>query len=501
MTNQFKPAMTKMINQINTRDLDLALRRLGRRQVSGAIATFGAELFAAGVTSGYENLDSKDLQIDALKTAIEAGTLTLDQIQTATPVVTAGAGSVDDKALESVTAVAIRADSLALSASTQSLAALKRIDGLCDTVTSLESSIQRLHHAPKSEVVDKSAVATAVAQAVADAVAPFKRAIESDPAVGDRLMSVAPAWVVEKKPVLDVFGVDVRNVRGDALEVEIWNHSEAPAIDPNFIWTADILRHLIASQNFGENAWFGGEKGTGKSETARQFAARTGRAFVRINFEKYTSKEDYLGATGLVDGETVFQPQAFLSAFETPSTVILLDELTNADPANLAPLNGFLEPHSAVSFGGAVRTRAEGVLIFAADNTLSNGDESGRYAGTRTMNSALADRFSRVVEFKFLPIEQEIQALINHTECSEALARHVMEVITVARGKVQTADLVDAPSIRSAIAFIRALEVLSVEEAWMTTVVNRQPSESHSTLMSLYAACISTTLINTQLGA
>jgi hypothetical protein len=344
MTNQFKPAMTKMINQINTRDLDLALRRLGRRQVSGAIATFGAELFAAGVTSGYENLDSKDLQIDALKTAIEAGTLTLDQIQTATPVVTAGAGSVDDKALESVTAVAIRADSLALSASTQSLAALKRIDGLCDTVTSLESSIQRLHHAPKSEVVDKSAVATAVAQAVADAVAPFKRAIESDPAVGDRLMSVAPAWVVEKKPVLDVFGVDVRTVRGDALEVEIWNHPEAPAIDPNFIWTADILRHLIASQNFGENAWFGGEKGTGKSETARQFAAKTGRAFVRINFEKYTSKEDYLGATGLVDGETVFQPQAFLSAFETPSTVILLDELTNADPANLAPLNGFLEP-------------------------------------------------------------------------------------------------------------------------------------------------------------
>ena len=116
------------------------------------------------------------------------------------------------------------------------------------------------------------------------------------------------------------------------------------------------------------------------------------------------------------------------------------------------------------------------------------------------MNSALADRFSRVIEFKFLPIEQEIQALINHTECSEALARHVIEVITVARGKVQTADLVDAPSIRSAIAFIRALEVLSVEEAWMTTVVNRQPSESHSALMSLYAACISTTLINTQLG-
>ena len=498
MTNQFKPSTTKMINQINHRDTDLALRRLGRHQVSGAIAAFGRELFAAGVTS-TANLDSKDLQIDSLKTAIEAGTLTLAQIQTATPVVTASAGSVDDKALASVTAVAIRADSLALSASTQSLAALKRIDGLCDTVTSLESSIQRLHHAPKSEVVDKSAVATAVAQAVADAVVPFKRAIESDPAVGDRLMSVAPAWVVEKKPVLDVFGVDVRTVRGDALEVEIWNHSEAPAIDPNFIWTADILRHLIASQNFGENAWFGGEKG--KSETARQFAAKTGRAFVRINFEKYTAKEDYLGATGLVDGETVFQPQAFLSAFETPSTVILLDELSNADPANLAPLNGFLEPHSAVSFGGAVRTRAEGVLIFAADNTLTNGDESGRYAGTRTMNSALADRFSRVIEFKFLPIEQEIQALINHTECSEVLARHVIEVITVARGKVQTADLVDAPSIRSAIAFIRALEVLSVEEAWITTVVNRQPSESHSTLMSLYAACINTTLINTQLGA
>ena len=498
-----KPSIQKAINQINQRDLDIALRRIGRLTIAGAVEQHAGVLASIGVNLGA--IDSKDLQVDALTQAIMQGALTLDQVQNAQPVPSRPAAGVNFEPiigvrLDGLTAVANRADSLALSASTQSLDALKRIDELRGDIVGLESAIQRISKAPKAEVTDKSSINAAVAAAVADAVEPFKRAIESNPAVADRLAGASAAWVVESKPVLEVFGVDVFNVRGEPLMVDIWNHPDAPRVDPSFIWSEGILRHLLISQQTGENVWFGGEKGTGKSETARQFAARTGRAFVRINFEKYTSKEDYLGATGLVDGETVFQPQAFLTAFETPSTVILLDELTNADPANLAPLNGFLEPLSAVSYGGAVRTRAAGVLVFAADNTLSNGDDSGRYAGTRLMNSALADRFSRVISFQYLPIEKEAAALVNHTNCTDDLAMHVMQAITVARGKVQTADIIDAPSIRSAIAFIRALDVLPLEEAWQTAVVNRQPAESHAALQSIFASCINPTIINRNLG-
>ena len=63
-----------------------------------------------------------------------------------------------------------------------------------------------------------------------------------------------------------------------------------------------------------------------------------------------------------------------------------------------------------------------------------------------------------------------------------------MDAINAARAKVETGDVIDAPSIRSAIAFIRALNVLSVDEAWASAVTARQPSESAAALDTIKAA-------------
>jgi MoxR-like ATPase len=191
----------------------------------------------------------------------------------------------------------------------------------------------------------------------------------------------------------------------------------------------------------------------------------------------------------------VFKQGDFLRAFTSPSTVVLLDEVTNADAGELATLNGFLEPNSAVTYGGAVRRRAPGVLVFAADNTLGSGDESGRYAGTRTMNSSLVDRFARVIHFDYLPLAQEVDAVMRHTGCAKQLAEHILASIRMARAKVDTGDVVDAPSIRSVIAFIRALDVLSIDDAWATTVAARQPSESAAALEAIRKATLNPALI------
>ena len=266
---------------------------------------------------------------------------------------------------------------------------------------------------------------------------------------------------------------------------DVYTHPDAPTIDPMFIWTEDIVKALAFFQDTVSNGWFGGEKGTGKSTVAAQFAARTGRAFKRINFHKYTTADDYAGAEGLTNGETVFKPKDFLMAFTAPSSVILLDEVTNADPGELAVLNGFLEPNSAVSYGGMTHRRAPGVLVFAADNTLGNGDDTGRHAGTRPMNSALLDRFSLIIPFTFLPLAQEVQAVVNHTGCTADLAEHVLKAIQAARAKVETADIVDAPSIRSVVAYIRALKYLSPSEAWAKTIAARQPGESAHALEAI----------------
>jgi hypothetical protein len=85
---------------------------------------------------------------------------------------------------------------------------------------------------------------------------------------------------------------------------------------------------------------------------------------------------------------------------------------------------------------------------------------------------------------------------MRHTGCTKELAKHVLKAIRVARAKVQTSDIVDAPSIRSVIAFIKSLKVLSVKDAWDTTIANRQPSESATALEAIRVATIDETLIN-----
>jgi MoxR-like ATPase len=366
------------------------------------------------------------------------------------------------------------------------------VEAIAKVQDSLAADIARIANAP---LVDDAKVAQAVTDAVAAAFKPFQAAViaaGAQEAVG----SMVSVTKTGRDFACAVFGgVNVTDAAGQELSVDLFNDPSAPAIDPCFVWTEGILKHLILSQTTGENLWFGGEKGTGKSETVRQFAAKTGRGYTRINFNKYTTSEDFVGAVGLENGATVFKMGDFLRAFTTPASLILLDEITNADPAVLAVLNGFLETNSAVNYGGQVWRRAPDVLVFAADNTLTNGDESGRYAGTRTMNSALADRFARLVAFKHMTIDVEIEAVVRHTGCKPALAEHVLKAVHACRAKVESGDIVDAPSIRSVMAFVRSVAVLGVDEAWAASIGHRQPSESATAIASIKAAYIDAAFI------
>lgn len=367
------------------------------------------------------------------------------------------------------------------------------VQGIAGQVASIAASVANLEQSVRKQA-DPSTAAAQVAAAVREAFAPFRAEVEAAGKV-EEVRAVADALPLSYSDPVTVFGVPVTDRKGNPLTVFQYAHPEAEKVDPVFIWQPEILKQLLHSQTTGENVWLGGEKGTGKSETVRQFAARTGRKYTRINFHKYSTAEEIIGATGLNGGSTEFQPGPFLRAFTTPGCVILLDEPTNADPGELAILNGLLEPFAAVTIGGSVWKRAPGVLIFAADNTLTNGDSSGRYAGTRQMNSAFADRFARIVAFDFLPRAVEVAAVTAHTGCRPELADHILEAVSMARARVTTGDIIDAPSLRSVIAFVRALDILDVREAWNCTIAARQPQESALALQGVFEACINPSTI------
>jgi cobaltochelatase CobS len=342
---------------------------------------------------------------------------------------------------------------------------------------------------------DPAQVAQAVAQAVAAAFRPFEQAVV-DAGAQAQVGALVAAQITGTFPASQVFGVPAIDSKLKPVGFSVWDHPEAPSVDKTYIWTEPLLLHLAYAECNDLNLWFFGAKGTGKTIAAQQFAARTGRKFVRINFNKYTEPSDFLGGTGILNGNTEFQLQDFLSAYTTPGAVILLDEVSMASAGCLAPLHGLLEPHAAISIGGKVWRKAYGCLIMVADNTAGNGDDSGRYTGTQPQNSAFGERFAASFKFDYLSIAQETQAVVNHTGCNPALAAHILGGVTLARAQVETGDIVDAPSIRCVIAYIKALAFMSPARAWASCIAARQPVEGQVALEAIRLATIDESVVS-----
>lgn len=464
-------------------NIRLEISRIKKTVLNGAMLQF------AGRPIG-----DKNEAMEILADMVYAGKITVEMIQGApdTPIV--ASATVDPAMVQAASTVASRAESVALDALKIGHKAEAMAGNLESVVKELIDEVKAIVQRP-APALDSASVQAQVTKAVADAFKPFAEAVESTGAQAT-VAAMTAVHKIDRRPCAEVFGIDVRDMKGNPLYVDLYNAPNAPAIDPHFVWQEAILRHLILSQETGENTFMGGDKGTGKSQTAMQWAARTGRPYVRYNFHQQTTADDYAGAQALENGSSVFRRGDFLQAYVSPATVILLDEISFAKAGNLATLNGFLEADAVVNYGGMTHRKAQGVMIFGADNTFGNGDESGRYSGTNPMNSATLDRFSRIIPFTFMPIDLEAKAVVNRTGCDPRLAEHVLKAINVARSKARDGDIVEAPSIRSVMAFIRAVQVMPVGEAWQTTVAARQPSESAPVLESIKLSCIDEKLIS-----
>ena len=445
----------------------------------------------------------------ALAKLVTEDVISLDDIQAApahvpTPVATAAA---DPARLDAIAAVANRSESIALEIRGEVGAIARKADAAeiiannvnsmaCRTLTEMNDRINAFTQKPVT--VDASTVEMAVGKMIAKEFESFKR-IVTDFEVEAAVADASAVHVIDRKSTLEVFGIPITYRDGSDVMVDIYNHPAAPSIDPHWVWSEKILRAILGVQGTHDNLFFGGAKGTGKSQTAEQFAAYTGRAYVRYQFTKYTTAMDFMGGKGMTEGSTVFEKGAVLAGLTSPSTIVLLDEISMTDAGELAVLNGFLEPNPVISYGGQVHRRAKGVLVFGADNTLTSGDESGLYGGTRRLNTATAERFASVIKFEHMPEAMEIDIVCRRTGCSKPLATHVVKALNAFRAKVDTGDIIDAPSIRQTMYFIKNLKLMTVDEAWAAAIGNRQPSESAVAVAAIKSACISRDLIEKHL--
>lgn len=334
-----------------------------------------------------------------------------------------------------------------------------------------------------------------ITTAVTEGFEELRSAVIADPQAKARVIDiVSQPRVVRTSDAKSVFGTSIKGEDGTEVKVEIWNHPDTPAIDPDYIFDREALRYALIAQNeassgkptLGGNVWLAGERGTGKTQFASQFAARTGRKLVRINFDRHLERIDFIGSKGLVNGNTVWQDGTFLQAFKVPGTVLLLDEFGFSNPANVSNLQALLEPSASVTYEGFAHSRATGVVIFAADNSNGSGDSAGRYAGVQEQSIALLDRFPYTVTLEFLSQKRETDLIVKKTGIDEQRAGEIVALIREARAKTVTGDVVEAPSLRQAFALAVALKSgAPFKSAWTAAVVAKACEESRVALLAI----------------
>jgi len=428
-----------------------------------AAAALGVALSSNRIDTIADELAASGHSLTAIKAAMKA------------PLTPAGVGG----QVDAIVAAAVR-DAESRIASTVAVMAdqVKSLSDLSSIalkgISSANDEIEALKTKPK-----KSASLDSVRDEVAKLFAPLRDQLDAAPSdVADRVIASAPR---ERKPIADVFGMP--GVEGDC---EVWGI--AGAFDPDYIFQPEQLKLALLALESGDNFWLWGERGTGKTQFAINLAARLGRPFFRVSFDANLERAEFVGADGLENGATVWRDGAVLKAYRTPGAICLLDEASTCRPEYATTLHALLEPASEfmITSTGEKVCRAYGMCFVAADNTNATGDSSGRYAGTRSQNAALIDRFAFTEKVTFLPVRTEIALLVKHG-CDAAIAARLINVFTRCRAEVGGL-LVEPPSLRSAFAFGRYINVLSPERTWEVTVVNKSPEESHESLRQLFAA-------------
>ena len=173
-----------------------------------------------------------------------------------------------------------------------------------------------------------------------------------------------------------------------------------------------------------------GPAGTGKTSMARGIAAKLGRPFAEFYAPLARESRDWFGSKGLdSEGKPRWFESEFVRAISTEGAVVLIDELNRAPSTVLNALLPLLDHRAGVwveEMGRQVKCAVD--LIFLTTCNIGRS-----FSGTFQLDGALQDRFSTLLEVKFLDKDEEANLLVTRTGVDEDTAKRLATVASISR--------------------------------------------------------------------
>ena len=186
-------------------------------------------------------------------------------------------------------------------------------------------------------------------------------------------------------------------------------------------------KYLTRCIDKGKNLMFIGPAGTGKTQIVFKAAEALDKPIFYFNLGSTQDvRSALIGSTYFKDG-TYFEESAFVNAIKTPGAVILLDEISRANPEAWNILMPVLDVNIRKL---RLDEKENSPVIDVADSVsfISTANIGFEYTSARMLDRALADRFN-IVEMDILDKEEEMKLLaMKHPELNSELNEALCDI-------------------------------------------------------------------------